>query len=80
MIELSTFDLWFYVLFGIALALGGFFLFYYYNNWVKRQLEDVGSSFIRGSLLVWFIGFGISLTGVGVTYIFGSALFSFYFS
>jgi len=78
-VELSTFDIWFYVIIGVSMSLGGFFLFHYYNAWAKRQLKNADSSFIRGSALVWFVGFGISLTGIGITYLFGSALISLYF-
>ena len=79
MIELTTFDLWFYVVLGVTMSLGGFFLFHYYNAWAKRQLESADSSFVRGSALVWLVSFGITLTGIGITYIFGLPLFSLYF-
>ena len=80
MVELSTFDIWLYVILGIIMSVGGFFLFHFYNVWSKRQLiEHSDSSFIRGSALVWFISFGITLTGVGITYLFGFALIHIYF-
>ncbi|MBO9492427.1 hypothetical protein J7384_18845 [Endozoicomonas sp. G2_1] len=80
MTELTIFDIWLYFIIGIAMSLGGFFLFHYYNIWAKRQLSNADSSLIRSTALVWFVGFGISLTGIGITYIFGTVLFSSYFS
>ncbi|ESP94644.1 MULTISPECIES: hypothetical protein [Pseudoalteromonas] len=79
MVELSTFDIWFYVFIGIVMSLGGFFIFHYYQMWAKRQLENLDSSLVRASGLILFASFGITLTGMLIIYVFGYMLISIHF-
>ena len=72
-----------FTLLGVLIFFAGFLLFQTYINEVKKiDIENVGwwkfNMIIRGSAFVLFFSMMLSITGLAITYSFGSALIEHY--